>query len=119
MQTSLACHPCLASSQSRPLVRRNLTGKINVDRLQPNSSRIPLRTCGYQQKRQTAFKGGLVKCSAATATFPSSETPDQGEEFQLIHGWRSDNVKNDIFGALTAAVVALPLALAFGVASGL
>ena len=29
-----------------------------------------------------------------------------------------DNIKGDIFGGTTAAVVALPLALAFGVASG-
>ncbi len=30
----------------------------------------------------------------------------------------SEHLKGDIFGGLTAAVVALPLALAFGVASG-
>jgi SulP family sulfate permease len=36
----------------------------------------------------------------------------------LIHGFRLDNLRGDIFGGLTAAVVALPLALAFGVASG-
>ncbi len=29
------------------------------------------------------------------------------------------NIKGDIFGAVTSAVVALPLTLAFGVASGL
>jgi sulfate permease, SulP family len=40
------------------------------------------------------------------------------ERFELIHGLRFDNLKGDIFGGLTAAVVALPLALAFGVASG-
>ncbi len=37
----------------------------------------------------------------------------------LIHGWSVANLKGDIFGGLTAAVVALPLALAFGVASGI
>jgi len=37
---------------------------------------------------------------------------------QLVHGLRFDNIKGDLFGGLTAAVVALPLALAFGVASG-
>lgn len=37
----------------------------------------------------------------------------------LIHGWSLANLKGDIFGGLTAAVVALPLALAFGVASGI
>ena len=37
---------------------------------------------------------------------------------QLVHGLRFDNIRGDIYGGLTAAVVALPLALAFGVASG-
>jgi len=37
---------------------------------------------------------------------------------KLIHGLSFDNIRGDIFGGLTAAVVALPLALAFGVASG-
>ena len=36
----------------------------------------------------------------------------------LIHGLRFDNLRGDFFGGVTAAVVALPLALAFGVASG-
>ncbi|MDV7338253.1 SulP family inorganic anion transporter [Terasakiella sp. A23] len=36
----------------------------------------------------------------------------------MIATLRLDNLKGDIFGGLTAAVVALPLALAFGVASG-
>ncbi len=38
---------------------------------------------------------------------------------QLVHGFNLDNLRGDIFGGLTAAVVALPLALAFGVVSGL
>ncbi len=37
---------------------------------------------------------------------------------KLFHGIHFDNLRGDIFGGLTAAVVALPLALAFGVASG-
>ena len=37
---------------------------------------------------------------------------------KLIHGLRFDNLLGDIFGGMTTAVVALPLALAFGVASG-
>ncbi len=41
-----------------------------------------------------------------------------GKTMKLFHGFRADNIKGDIFGGLTAAVVALPLALAFGVASG-
>ncbi|MEE9447541.1 MAG: SulP family inorganic anion transporter, partial [Arenicellales bacterium] len=36
----------------------------------------------------------------------------------LIHGLHFNNIRGDIFGGLTAAVVALPLALAFGVSSG-
>ncbi len=36
----------------------------------------------------------------------------------LINGLRFNNLKGDLFGGLTAAIVALPLALAFGVTSG-
>lgn len=36
----------------------------------------------------------------------------------FIHGLRFNNIRGDVFGGLTASVVALPLALAFGVASG-
>ncbi|MEH6812781.1 MAG: SulP family inorganic anion transporter [Motiliproteus sp.] len=36
----------------------------------------------------------------------------------LIHGLHLNNLRGDVFGGLTAAVVALPLALAFGVSSG-
>jgi O-acetyl-ADP-ribose deacetylase len=36
----------------------------------------------------------------------------------IVHGLRFDNLRGDIYGGLTAAVVVLPLALAFGVASG-
>lgn len=37
---------------------------------------------------------------------------------RLVHGLTFDNLRGDVYGGLTAAVVALPLALAFGVASG-
>ena len=37
----------------------------------------------------------------------------------LVHGFHFKNLRGDIYGGLVAAVVALPLALAFGVASGL
>ncbi len=37
---------------------------------------------------------------------------------RFVHGLRFDNLRGDIYGGITAAVVALPLALAFGVASG-
>ncbi|MEB3210146.1 MAG: SulP family inorganic anion transporter [Leptolyngbyaceae bacterium] len=37
---------------------------------------------------------------------------------QLVHGLHFHNVRGDCFGGVTAAIVALPLALAFGVSSG-
>ena len=38
---------------------------------------------------------------------------------KILHGFNIKNLRGDFFGGLTAAVVALPLSLAFGVASGL
>ena len=35
-----------------------------------------------------------------------------------VHGLHFQNIRGDLFGGLTAAIVALPLALAFGVSSG-
>ena len=40
------------------------------------------------------------------------------KQIAFIHGFHLRNLRGDIYGGLTAAVVALPLALAFGVASG-
>ena len=37
---------------------------------------------------------------------------------KLLHNWRFNNLNGDIFGGITAGIVALPLALAFGVQSG-
>ena len=37
---------------------------------------------------------------------------------KLTLNWRLDNLRGDIFGCITAGIVALPLALAFGVQSG-
>ena len=37
---------------------------------------------------------------------------------RLVHGLHFKNLRGDFFGGLTAAIVALPLALAFGVSSG-
>ncbi len=37
---------------------------------------------------------------------------------QLVNGLHFKNIRGDLFGGVTAAVVALPLALAFGVSSG-
>ncbi|MGD1921404.1 MAG: SulP family inorganic anion transporter [Pleurocapsa sp.] len=39
-------------------------------------------------------------------------------QLQLVNGLHSKNIRGDLFGGITAAVVALPLALAFGVSSG-
>ena len=36
----------------------------------------------------------------------------------LVNGLHFRNLRGDVFGGLTAAIVALPLALAFGVSSG-
>ena len=51
-----------------------------------------------------------VAASSSTAQEPSSGT--------FVHGWSTANLAGDLFGGVTAAVVALPLALAFGVAAG-
>ena len=37
---------------------------------------------------------------------------------KLVHNWRFNNLRGDMFGGITAGIVALPLALAFGVQSG-
>lgn len=37
---------------------------------------------------------------------------------KLVQNWRFDNLRGDFFGGITAGIVALPLALAFGVQSG-
>jgi len=46
------------------------------------------------------------------------EVSHGNENMQIIHGLHFDNLRGDLYGGLTAAVVALPLALAFGVSSG-
>ena len=37
---------------------------------------------------------------------------------KLVQNWRFNNLRGDVFGGITAGIVALPLALAFGVQSG-
>ena len=37
---------------------------------------------------------------------------------KLVHNWHFNNLRGDVFGGITAGIVALPLALAFGVQSG-
>ena len=36
----------------------------------------------------------------------------------ILNEIRFDNLRGDLFGGVTAAIIALPMALAFGVASG-
>ena len=63
---------------------------------------------------------GVRSCTPVSAQATSAQfTPTKSSGMsRLINGWRTDNLIGDIYGGLTAAVVALPLALAFGVASG-
>jgi hypothetical protein len=60
-----------------------------------------------------------IKAGLSTASFVVDKNPLLSwilmEITNRIH---FDNLRGDIFGGLTAAVVSLPLALAFGVASG-
>jgi hypothetical protein len=60
-----------------------------------------------------------IKAGLSTAGFVVAKNPLLSwilmEITNRIH---FDNLRGDIFGGLTAAVVSLPLALAFGVASG-
>jgi hypothetical protein len=60
-----------------------------------------------------------IKAGLSTASFVMDKNPLLSwilmEITNRIH---FDNLRGDIFGGLTAAVVSLPLALAFGVASG-
>ena len=39
--------------------------------------------------------------------------------YGLVHGLHFNNLRGDLYGGMVAAILALPLALAFGVASGL
>ncbi|CCI28371.1 hypothetical protein [Microcystis aeruginosa] len=60
-----------------------------------------------------------IKAGLSTAGFIVAKNPLLSwilmEITNRIH---FDNLRGDIFGGLTAAIVSLPLALAFGVASG-
>jgi len=60
-----------------------------------------------------------IKAGLSTAGFVMAKNPLLSwilmEITNRIH---FDNLRGDIFGGLTAAIVSLPLALAFGVASG-
>jgi len=47
-----------------------------------------------------------------------TSTQSRGSAGSLFNEFRSDNIRGDLFGGLTAAIIALPMALAFGVVSG-
>ena len=48
----------------------------------------------------------------------SPSIQSEAREMTFINGLHLDNVRGDLYGGITAGVVALPLALAFGVSSG-
>ncbi|RZO74251.1 MAG: hypothetical protein EVA69_06155, partial [OM182 bacterium] len=47
----------------------------------------------------------------------SSKKPTRSRKISMIN-FKTEDLKGDLFGGVTAGVVALPLALAFGEASG-
>ena len=57
--------------------------------------------------------------SRVSARATGSTTAQEPSSGTFVHGWSTANIAGDLFGGFTAAVVALPLALAFGVAAGL
>ena len=60
-----------------------------------------------------------IKAGLSTAGFVVAKNPLLSWILmQITNRIHFDNLRGDIFGGLTAAVVSLPLALAFGVASG-
>ena len=60
-----------------------------------------------------------IKAGLSTASFVMDKNPLLSWILmQITNRIHFDNLRGDIFGGLTAAVVSLPLALAFGVASG-
>jgi SulP family sulfate permease len=60
-----------------------------------------------------------IKAGLSTAGFVVAKNPLLSWILmQITHRIHFDNLRGDIFGGLTAAIVSLPLALAFGVASG-
>lgn len=62
-------------------------------------------------RSKTAEESSTIISAWTTAT----STPKAGWIFNHISRY---NIRGDFFGGLTAAVIALPMALAFGVASG-
>ncbi|CAG9465018.1 unnamed protein product [Pedinophyceae sp. YPF-701] len=69
----------------------------------------------YRPSSSTPGPVGSADDVAATAQLPAAPK----EKFELINGISDmKSVQDEVFAGLTTAVVALPLALAFGVASG-
>jgi SulP family sulfate permease len=48
----------------------------------------------------------------------TASAPPGRPGLRLLNHISTNNIKGDLFGGVTAAIVALPLALAFGVVSG-
>jgi len=69
-----------------------------------------------KQNDRTPAREQPAADSAASQHWFDLFAPNIGEIARA--GYGTEKLRNDVFGGLTAAVVALPLALAFGVASG-
>ena len=63
-----------------------------------------IETIDFHNATNTFIKGRLIS------------RPSPG--VQIFNEIRFDNLRGDLFGGVTAAIIALPMALAFGVASG-
>jgi hypothetical protein len=60
-----------------------------------------------------------IKAGLSTASFVVAKNPLLSWILmQITNRIHFDNLRSDIFGGLTAAIIYLPLALAFGIASG-
>lgn len=113
-QQSRAASHHMASSSSIPFVAQPMKTTHLSHQLSPKL-RTSKCTLGTSRRRLPPRVGHLA---ATASTVGSVTSPEQSILRRFIHGWTTQNLRQDIFGGITAAVVAVPLALAFGVASG-
>ena len=129
--------------RSSPAAQRSSTWRetpraLQIQCRQQGSAKHSLTPCSLKSpalgSQKSGVRGQIVKSRSNTPRCPSrvqryvraSAQPARAQAAptrpsfmsRLINGWRTDNLIGDMYGGLTAAVVALPLALAFGVASG-
>lgn len=127
-----------SSAAQRSSTWRENPRALPVQRRQQGSAKRSLTQCSLQSpalgSQKSSVHGQIVKSRSNTPRCFSrvqrcvhaSAQPARAQAAptrpslmsRLINGWRTDNLIGDMYGGLTAAVVALPLALAFGVASG-